>query len=169
MPLREADRRGRAVRGGKGLLERDQALGAIGEVLAGAAAGTGRALLISGHPGMGKTRLHEATLDEARRRNLVVLRASGSELEQNLAFGVAAQLLRSLLNDLPNPQRTRLLADAPSRVRTLEGLGEQDAEPEAGEDLAVSHGLFALIASASESAPAVLAIDDLHWCDLASL
>jgi DNA-binding CsgD family transcriptional regulator len=169
MPLREADRRGRAVRGGTGLLEREDALETIGGVLDDARAGTGRALLISGHPGMGKTRLHEATLDEARRRQLLVLRASGSELEQNLAFGGAAQLLRSLLNELPSTQRTVLLEQAPSRVRTLEGLGEQDSEPEAGEDLAVSHGLFTLIASAAESRPAVVAIDDLHWCDLASL
>ena len=89
MPLREADRRGRAVRGGKGLLERDQALSAIDDVLEAANAGTGRALLISGHPGMGKTRLHEATLDEARRADMHVLRASGSELEHNLAFDMS--------------------------------------------------------------------------------
>ena len=109
MPLREADRRGRAVRGGTGLLEREDALETIGGLLDDAGAGTGRALLISGHPGMGKTRLHEATLDEARRRELLVLRGSGSELEQNLAFGGAAQLLRSLLNELPSTQRTVLL------------------------------------------------------------
>jgi DNA-binding CsgD family transcriptional regulator len=169
MPLREADRRGRAVRGQKGLLEREQALAAIGELLDGASAGAGSALLISGHPGMGKTRLHEATLDEARRRDLLVLRASGSELEQNLAFGLAAQLLRSLLGQLPDTQRTRLLEQAPSRVRTLEGVGGQDSEPDGREDLAVSHGMFALIAGAAESTPAVIAIDDLHWCDLASL
>src|SRR5947209_17763168 len=66
MPLREADRRGRAVRGSAGLLERDDALASIGELLDEARAGTGDALLISGHPGMGKTRLHEATLDESR-------------------------------------------------------------------------------------------------------
>ncbi len=169
MPLREADRRGRAVRGQKGLLERDRAFAAIADVLGAAGAGAGSALLVSGHPGMGKTRLYEATLDEARRRDLLVLRASGSELEQNLAFGLAAQLLRSLLGQLPDPQRTRLLEQAPSRVRTLEGIGEQDAEPDGSEDLAVSHGLFALIAGAAESTPAAIAIDDLHWCDFASL
>src|SRR5437868_5488616 len=135
MPLREADRRGRAVRGQKGLLEREDALAAIGRVLDDAGGGVGSALLISGHPGMGKTRLHEATLDEARRRELLVLRASGFELEQNLAFGLAAQLLRSLLGQLPDTQRTRLIEQAPSRVRRLEGIGEHDAEPDGSEDL----------------------------------
>jgi DNA-binding CsgD family transcriptional regulator len=169
MPVREADRRGRAVRGGTGLLERDAALAAIDSVLGAAGSGTGGALLISGHPGMGKTRLHEASLDEARARGLHVVRAAGSELEQNLGFGVAAQLLRSLLSDLPSRQRTLLLEQAPSRVRTLDGVGGDEDEPEAGEDLAVSHGLFALLASATESQPAVVAVDDLHWCDTASL
>ena len=169
MPLREADRRGRALRGGTGLLERDDVLATIAGVLDDARAGTGRALLISGHPGMGKTRLHEAALDEARRRDLLVLRGAGSELEQNLAFGVAGQLLRSLLTEIPSAQRTALLAEAPRRVRTLEGRGEADAEPEAGEDLAVSHGLFTLLASATELTGAVVAIDDLHWSDTASL
>ena len=109
MPLREADRRGRAVRGRTGLLERDDALAEIGDMFEAAGTGAGAALLISGHPGMGKTRLHEAALDEARRREMLVLRAAGSELEQNMAFGVAAQLLRSLLNDLPSTRRTVLL------------------------------------------------------------
>ncbi len=169
MPLREADRRGRAERGGNGLLERDDALATIAGVLDDARAGAGRALLISAHPGMGKTRLHEATLDEARRRDLLVLRAAGSELEQNLAFGVAGQLLRSLSSEIPSTRRAELLAEAPSHVRTLEGLGEAAAEPDAGEDLAVSHGLFTVLASATESTGAVVAIDDLHWADTASL
>src|SRR5947209_10415198 len=164
MPLREADRRGRAVRGETGLLERDDSLARIADVLERAGNGDGEALLISGHPGMGKTRLHEATLDEARRASMLVLRAAGSELEQNLAFGVAGQLLRSLLGGLPSTERAVLLSQAPSRVRTLEGLAEQDAEPDPGEDLAVSHGLFALLAGVTESPPALVAIDDLPCC-----
>jgi DNA-binding CsgD family transcriptional regulator len=169
MPLREADRRGRAARGGIGLLERDDALATIADVLDDARSGNGRALLISGHPGMGKTRLHEAALDEARRRDLLAIRGTGSELEQNLAFGVAGQLLRSLSSEIPSTRRAELLAEAPSHVRTLDGPGEAEAQPDAGEDLAVSHGLFTLLATATESTGAVVAIDDLHWTDTASL
>jgi DNA-binding CsgD family transcriptional regulator len=167
MSVREqADRRGRALRGRAGLLERDGALATIEGVLT--AAGSD-ALLIVGHAGMGKTRLHEATLDEARARKLRVLRAAGSELEQNLAFGVAAQLLRSLLSELPSTERVALLEQAPSRVRTLEGVGEDEGEPDPGDDLAVSHGLFSAFAGAAEARPALVAIDDLHWADTASL
>src|SRR5436309_16062244 len=126
MPLREADRRGRAVRGGAGLLERDDALASIGDLLDEARAGTGHALLISAHPGIGKTRLHEAALDEARRHDLLVLRASGAQLEQNLLFGLAAQLLRTLPNDLPSTQPQQRLEQAQSRRLTLVRLGEHN-------------------------------------------
>src|SRR5581483_3790685 len=34
---------------------------------------------------------------------------------------------------------------------------------------AVSHGLFTVLATAVESSPALVAIDDLQWCDTASL
>ncbi len=89
MPVREAlDRRGRPLRGRAGLLERDDLLQAISAALDAVEDGNGRALLIEGRAGMGKTRLHEAALDDARRRGLRVLRAAGAELEQNVAFGV---------------------------------------------------------------------------------
>src|ERR1700733_14023163 len=102
MPVREApDRRGRPLRGRVGLLERDHLLEAITAALDSVQAGAGLALLLDGHAGMGKTRLHEAALDDGRRRGMRVLRAAGAELEQNLAFGVAGQLVRALLSDLP--------------------------------------------------------------------
>lgn len=118
---------------------------------------------------MGKTRLHEAALDEGRQRGMRVLRAAGAELERNLAFGVAGQLVRALIADLPAGARRAFLAEAPERVRSLAGAGED--LPEAGDaaDLTVSHGLFSVMAGAAEARPTLLAIDDLHWCDAASL
>src|SRR5581483_12497457 len=106
MPVREvSDRRGRPLRGSAGLLERDSPLQAIAAVLDALDSGGGDALLLEGHAGMGKTRLHEAALDEARRRGIRVLRAAGAELEQNVALGVAGQLVRALLHDLPEDAR----------------------------------------------------------------
>jgi DNA-binding CsgD family transcriptional regulator len=170
MPVREApDRRGRPLRGRRGLLERDDLLRAIAAALDELEVGGGEALLLEGHAGMGKTRLHEAALDEARRRGIRVLRAAGAELEHNVAFGVAGQLVRALLHDLPPEARRAFLAEAPERVRSLAGPREELPEPGEEADLMVSHGLFAVIAGAAETRPALLAIDDLHWCDVASL
>ncbi|HEY6475756.1 MAG TPA: ATP-binding protein, partial [Polyangia bacterium] len=76
MPVREApDRRGRPLRGRAGLLERDDLLQAITAALDSLQDGAGQALLLEGHAGMGKTRLHEAALDDARSRGMRVLRA----------------------------------------------------------------------------------------------
>jgi DNA-binding CsgD family transcriptional regulator len=170
MPVREApDRRGRPLRGRTGLLERDEPLEAITAVLDDLDTGAGEALLLEGHAGMGKTRLHEAALDEARRRGIRVLRAAGAELEQNVALGVAGQLVRALLHDLPEDARRAFLATAPERVRSLAGPREGLSDPGEAGDLAVSHGLFTVMAGAAETRPTLLAIDDLHWADTASL
>ena len=148
------DRRGRGTRGKTGLLDRESALEAIDETLGSIGPGAGQALLVVGHPGMGKTRLHEAALDEGRARGLRVLHAAGSELEQNLAFGVASQLLRALLSSTSGAQRQALLSDAPKRLRSLDRDVEAAAETGGAEDLAVAHGLFALLAAATERKPA---------------
>ena len=169
MAVQIPDRRGRAARGESGLLDREAALQAISDLLESVGADAGQAILMVGHPGMGKTRLYEAALDEGRSRGFRTLHAAGSELEQNLAFGVAGQLLRALLSRVSPARRKAMLADAPSRLRFLDG-GESDGEdPDAGEDLAVAHGLFTLLATATEKQPALICIDDLHWCDPASL
>ena len=170
MPVREApDRRGRSLRGSAGLLERDDLLQAIAAALDAVNDGNGQALLLEGHAGMGKTRLHEAALDDARRRGMRVLRAAGAELEQNVAFGVAGQLIRALLSELPPAGRRAFLAEAPERVRSLAGAREEMFDPGDAVDLTMSHGLFTVMAGAAETRPTLLAIDDLHWCDVASL
>jgi DNA-binding CsgD family transcriptional regulator len=163
------DRRGRRVRGSSGLLEREDALEAIETVLDAAGAGAGLALLLVGHPGMGKTRLHEASLDGARDRGLRVLRAAGTELEQNLAFGIAAQVARASLSDLKPRDRRAILEGTPALVQGLLGSGLLEPAAEPARDLAVSHALFSLMADALESGPGLLAIDDLHWSDPSSL
>ncbi len=169
MPVMESpDRRGRPVRGGTGLLERDATLRAIDAVLEDARAGSGGALLIEGHAGMGKTRLHEAALDAARNRGMRVLRAAGAELESDIAFGVAAQLLSAQLQRLAPEERDALLAAAPEQIRELAGLTLQE-EAEPASNIALSHALFTVLAATEDRGPGLVALDDLHWCDAASL
>jgi DNA-binding CsgD family transcriptional regulator len=143
MPVRETpDRRGRAVRGRDGLLDREPLLRLMDAALDAAANATGRALLIEGHAGMGKTRLHEAVLDGARARGMHVLRAVGAELESEIAYGVAVTLFDAQLRLLSTEERGA-------------ALGPQ--------------GLFELLAMMMQSGAALIALDDLHWCDAASL
>ncbi len=170
MPLGEVpDRRGRRVRGSSGLLERESALRAITRLLDCATAGDGAALMIEGHAGMGKTRLHEAAIDGARGREMRVLRAAGAELERTVALGVAAQLLRARLNEVPVRRRRALLAAAPEQVRALALGGGAPGQGVAGGQSGLARSLFSLLADADDSRPALFAIDDLHWSDGPSL
>ncbi len=168
------DRRGRAERGATGLLGRELALEAIQTTLGQAQQGEGATLLIQGHAGIGKTRLHEAALDSARALRFRTLRAAGAELERNIAFGIAGQLLAGYLNGLPERRRKPLTERLPGRLRALIGAGgaldddELDGAPISdGGDLAVVHGVFTLLAA--DRRPALIAIDDLDWCDTPSL
>ena len=118
---------------------------------------------------MGKTRLHEAALDDARSRGMRVLRAAGAELEQNLAFGVAGQLVRALVSDLPPAGRRAFLAEAPERVRSLAGAARRAVRARRRRR---SHDVPRPVrrdGGRGETRPTMLAIDDLHWCDVASL
>jgi DNA-binding CsgD family transcriptional regulator len=155
--------------GGGELLDRDFLLGLIDETLDAARRGDARALLLEAHAGMGKTRLYEAAIEAARARKLRVIRAAGAELENNLAFGVAAQLLRSLLSEVSPARRRALLADAPPPVLLLERPDPAHRHNPVADQLAVSHGLFTVLAGAADSSPALLAIDDLQWSDTGSL
>jgi DNA-binding CsgD family transcriptional regulator len=151
------------------LLERDSALDAIEACLDGVQRDHGCAVMFEAHAGMGKTRLHEAALDRARELELRVLRAAGTELERSVAFGVARQLLGSQLGSLPRSERALLLAGAPAAVQELAGLRSVAATPAIEDDLALAHGLFTVLAAAEDGRPALIAIDDLHWSDTASL
>ena len=71
--------------------------------------------------------------------------------------------------DLPREARRGFLDEAPEQVRSLAGAGEDLPEPGDAGDLILSHGLFTVMAGAAETRPTLLAIDDLHCCDAASL
>jgi DNA-binding CsgD family transcriptional regulator len=162
----DAETSGQGGAGTNRLLDRDDVLRAIDRSLDRAHDGMGFALLLVGHAGMGKTRLFEAALGQARERQVRVVRAAGAELEQNLAFGLASQLVRSVLSGVGPDQRAALSESAPKRVLSLEPSGDADREDD---HLAVSHGVFNVLATALGSSPALLAIDDLQWSDRASV
>jgi predicted ATPase len=167
--LREVDERRRRPRRAEfPLLERDGVLRAIDTALDLSRGGESAAILIEGHPGMGKTRLHDAAVERARLLGLTVVRAAGAELEQNMAWGVAAQVLRSLLGPLAADERENLLQTPAGRVLAPALIGEPATEIAASE-LTVAHCLFSVIAGALERGPALVALDDVHWADTGSL
>ena len=151
------------------LLERETELAAIDDLIAAAPSGP-RLLAIEGPPGIGKT----ALMAEAKRRGAEagwqVLNARGSELERSFSYGVLRQLFDPLLAPLSPAERADSLTGAAALAAPLFDP-EEVAFASSGADssLAMLHGLYWLTANLSARRPLLLAVDDLHWCDLPSL
>jgi DNA-binding CsgD family transcriptional regulator len=148
------------------LLEREQPLRQVSELARAAFGGTGALVTILGAPGEGKTALLDESCRIAAVAGMGVYRARGSELEQGFALGVARQLLEPPVRALDPLLRAELL-DGPA------GLAASPLDIDAGRSgersLATLHGLYWLAAGLSERQPLLLAIDDAHWADTATL
>src|SRR6516225_6267184 len=143
-------------------LGRAAELGAVERFLAPGLAGAGRALVVCGEPGIGKSTVWEAGADLARSRGFAVWSTRASEAETQLSFAGLADLLEGagpgVLAGLPVPQRRALEV----AVRRAEPAG---APPE---PLAIAAGLLGVLRAASDGGPVLVAVDDLPWLDEAS-
>src|SRR5215472_8338251 len=154
-----------------GLLERTGELARVDGLLAAARAGRGGVVVITGPAGIGKTVLLTEAMERASRAGMLVLAGRGGELEGGFSFGVVRQLFEPLLAGAVPGEEGELLAGAARRG--LIALGEQAgaAPPTAGSELlfTVVHGLYWLVVNAGRAGPVLVAVDDLHWADQASL
>ncbi|HYJ23151.1 MAG TPA: AAA family ATPase [Solirubrobacterales bacterium] len=153
------------------LLERDEELGAISAHLQDAREGDGSLLVIEGPAGIGKTALVGAAAEMARAEGMTVLRARGGVLEQELSYGVARQLVEGPVLRADPERRAQLLAGPAAGSMAALGVGELPAEPALGGDPSpeIQHALHWLVANMAEEAPLLIALDDAHWGDAASL
>ena len=151
-----------------GLLERDTELNAVTSLIANTLGG-GRLLAIEGPPGIGKTTLIAEARALAQEAGLQVLGGRGSELERSFSYGVVRQLFEPFLASLQTEDRVELLTGAAALAAPLFDPVQATAEPAADSSLATLHGLYWLAANLAASRPLLLAVDDLHWCDLPSL
>ena len=154
---------GRQTRTGERLVGRDSELRELVSRLREARDGEGRAVLIEGAAGIGKTRLLDVSCELAGKGGFTVLRARGSELERQFPFGVVRQLLA---RTVAAEGGSELYAGAAALARTaIEPSPQSMSAP----GYPVLHGLYWLVANLADRAPVVLAIDDLHWADAESL
>jgi len=143
---------------GAAILGREQELTALREFLE---AGSARAFVVSGPPGIGKTTLWRAALELATSTGLRVLSARAAEAESQLSFAGLSDLLESVdseLGALPAPQR-RALEAAVLRA-------EPDAQPQS--HLALGTGLLGVLRALARPTGLLLALDDAQWLDEAS-
>jgi DNA-binding CsgD family transcriptional regulator len=120
-------------------------------------AGEGRALVVRGEPGVGKTVLLDYLTGQAS--GCLIARAVGVQSEMELAFAGLHQLCAPMLDhaeSLPGPQREALrtafgLSDGPVPDRFLVGLA-----------------VLGLLSEAAGERPLICVVDDAQWLDRAS-
>jgi DNA-binding CsgD family transcriptional regulator len=139
------------------LRDRRRECDALDRLLDAVRAGDGRALVVRGEPGVGKTALLDYLAEQAS--GCRVARAAGVESEMELAYAGLHQLCAPMLarlQRLPGPQREALgtafgLSSGPAPDRFLVGLAT-----------------LSLLADAAEEHPLVCLVDDAQWLDRAT-
>ena len=157
-------------RDGSSLLERAGELVRLTAALDAARAGSGALALIDGPAGIGKTALLQTVAETARELGMRVLSARAQELEHEFVFGVARQLLESVMRDAGPGGRAALLTGAAGLAAPLLAPETADAREVRAEDRSFSliHGLYWTCANLADQQPLLICVDDVHWADPAS-
>ena len=120
-------------------------------------------LVIEGPPGMGKTTLWQAGIDDAVDRTWRILTARPTDAEATFAYAGLSDLLESIYEDalprLPAPQQ-RALGVA---------LLRQQPEGRAPDQGAVAIAFLNSLRALSRDGPVLVAVDDVQWLDAPSL
>jgi len=156
---------------------RDAELDQMQELLEDALAGQGRMLLITGDPGIGKTRTAEQLATYAGIRGAHVHWGRCHEAEGAPPYWPWSEAIRSYVRDAdPVGLRWQLGSRAADVARVAPEVGERlgiAEEPPAidseQERFRVFDAVAGFLGGASQSRPLVLVLDDLHWADEPSL
>jgi DNA-binding CsgD family transcriptional regulator/DNA polymerase III delta prime subunit len=145
----------------KAVIGRDEELASLQAFLAEFGQGP-TALVFSGEPGIGKTMLWEAGVDEARSRFGRVLAHRSVEAEAMLSFAGLSDLLAPVFDELAP-------ALAPPRRRALE-VALLLAEPteQAPDPRAIGLALLDVLQMLAREGTVVIALDDVQWLDSSS-
>jgi DNA-binding SARP family transcriptional activator len=146
----------------------DRALAAVTD-------GTGRAVLIGGEPGIGKTRLAETFAGKVH--GALVVWGRCQELGTAPPFWPWRQVLRGLAQELPASQlRTVLGADAGVVLEVAPELADliDDVAPNRISDADTARFRFfeattRLLAAVAEHRPVVVVLEDIHWADASTM
>ena len=125
-------------------------------------AGRASALVIEGEAGIGKTRLAQSIVDDARSHDLLVFSGHAHPFERTRPFGVVAAAL-DLNRRSPDPRRAEVGALLAGQVAGPSALGASDVPYRVVEEV------VDLVETACSRRPVLLVAEDVHWADSASL
>ncbi|GHH40486.1 ATP-binding protein [Lentzea cavernae] len=138
------------------MIGRDGEKRRVGDLVGHARESRGGALVLSGEAGIGKSALLAHAVHAAS--GFQVLRAAGSEFEQELPYSALHQLCVPVLRhlaSLPGPRR--------EAVRIAFGLADGTPQP-----FQVGLAVLDLLTAASAERPVLCVVDDAQWLDTAS-
>jgi len=139
------------------LLDRQRERALLDGLLGDLRSGRGRALVVRGEAGVGKSALLEYAAGAAA--DMRVVRAAGVESEMELAFAGLHLLCAPLLDrleGLPGPQRDAL------------GIAFGLREGNAPDRFLVGLAVLTLLSEVAEERPLLCVVDDAQWLDVAS-
>ena len=156
------------LEGHPAVLGRDTELAVLDTAVADAAAGRGAFVLVEGPAGLGKTTLLRAASARAGQSALRVLTARGLALERDFPYGIVRQLIEPVRAAAAPGEWAELLDGAAGLAARVFDWAEV-ASVEDDVTYATMHGLYWLTANLAARRPLVIAVDDAHWADMASL
>ena len=156
------------------LVGRETELELLDGVLEDAAESSSRFVVITGEAGIGKTRLLSELASRAVAREYLALEGRAVEFERDLPFGVVVDAFDAHLERLDAATFDRLAADGLEELSAvfpaMRTLGSVSAErTTAAERFRAYNAVRELIERLAARRPLVVALDDLHWADRASI
>jgi DNA-binding SARP family transcriptional activator/tetratricopeptide (TPR) repeat protein len=151
--------------------ERARLVGRVAEVRH----GSGRLALLSGEPGIGKTRLCEELSAHARAQDMRVIWARGWEGDGAPAFWPWVQVLRTLADETPAETLTAALGGSGADIaRVVPDFAPfvtvaDDAPDAESARFRFFEAVGSLLVALSDRRPLLIVLDDLHWADQSSL
>ena len=143
----------------------------------GALAGRGGLVMVSGEPGIGKTRLAEEACVYARLGGAQVLAGHSYEAESAVPYTPFIEAIRTYVAGRPPDAVREELGEAASEVAKLvseirdvvPGLPATSRPAGEEERYRLFESVCSFLVGASRSIPIVLLLDNLHWADVPSL
>ena len=168
-------RRETALSAARPLLGRAAEVATLDAALDAASAGAGIAVLVSGEPGTGKSRLVAEVRAHAEARRMRWLPARCLSYGASLPYWPFADLLRQALGLAPDATaadiRSSVIEHLPPDCRPgagrLLGLVTEEADPQRARR-EVHESVTRWVAALAEERPVVLCVEDVHWMDHAS-
>jgi DNA-binding CsgD family transcriptional regulator len=159
------------------LIGRDAQLESLRRLLAQARGGTGRVAAVVGEAGVGKSRLLRTMTEEGRAEGFFVLQGACFEAERSIPYAPLLDLVRLFASSAPPAIVRHVLAPAAGELISMfpelqplhpEAIPSPSVDPES-DRRRLFHALAQVVTLLARTQPVLLAFEDVHWSDDATL